>query len=217
MRFASILLKAAVISPLVYYGVLIFAAYMWPGYDHATQAIDALGSAASPKAQIFNYGAIAAGALIVLGSLGVLLGMMRLGANIIWSVLTMVSLAAFGVSLAQGGLHPVPDSMHDAYRLGLAILAAPLLMFLGLSGRSDMGGLKGLLLIVFLGLVGLWLVMNNIGGLDLVQPAMVGWWERGYSVASILWIAIAAMCIDQRLSAKVSRSRDEMRKVMFAD
>ncbi len=217
MRFASILLKAAILAPLAYYGVLIFAAWMWPGYDHATQAIAALGSAASPKAQVFNYGMIAAGALIVLGSLGVLIGMLRVGSNIVWAFLTMVALAVFGASLVQGGLHPAPDAMHDAYRLGLAVIAAPLLMFLGLAGRSDMGGLKGLLVVVFLALAGLWVAMNNIGGLDLVQPAMVGWWERGYSLAAIPWIAIAAMGIDKRMSAKASRSRDEMRRVMFAD
>lgn len=217
MRFASILLKAAVLAPVVYYGGLIFAGSMWPGYDHATQAISALGTAASPKAQIFNYGLIATGALIVIGALGVLLGMLKLGSNILWAALAAISLAVFGASLAQGGLHPAPDAMHDAYSLGLAIHAAPLLMFLGLAGRSDMGGLKGLLLISFLLLAGLWAAMNNIGGLDLVQPAVAGWWERGYSAASILWIAIAALCIDQRLGARVDRSRAEMRRVMFAE
>jgi len=217
MRFASILLKAAVLVPVVYYGVLIFAAWMWPGYDHATQTIATLGSPTSPKAQIFNYGVIAAGGLIILGSLGVLLGMLRLGANIVWAFLTMVSLVVFGASLVQGGLHPAPDAMHDAYRLGLAIHAAPLLMFLGLAGRSDMGGLKALLFIDFLALAALWAVINNIGGLDLVQPATSGWWERGYSVAAILWIALAAIGIDGRLSAKTNRSRDEMRRVMFAE
>lgn len=216
MRFASILLKALALAPLVYLASIAVAAYLWPDYDHMTQTIAALGSAAAPKAQLFNYGMMAAGGLTILGALGAFLGMRKLNANILWSLLTVVALALWGGALVQGGLHPVPDPMHEAYGVGLAIIAAPLLMFLGLAGRSDMGGLKGLLLISFLTLAGLWAARMNIGGLDLIQPGQMGLWERGYALAAVLWISVAALAIDQRMSAKASRARDEMRRMMFS-
>lgn len=217
MRIASLLLKLGALVPLIYYGVLIGGGYMTPGYDHATMYASELGMAGKPAAQIFNYGIIAAGGLAALAGLGVFLGMRTLGANILWALLASVCLIAWGVSFVFGGLHPMPDPLHNGYMLGLAIIPAPLFMLLGLAGRSDMGGLKSLLMITFLAMVVLTLIMFNVGELNLVKTANVGLWQRGYSLAMIPWIGIACLCIDQRLSSKATRSRDEMRRVMFAD
>lgn len=217
MRFASLLLKLGVLVPVIYYGVLIAGGLMTPGYSHVTQYASELGMAGKPAAQIFNYGIIAAGACAITGSLGVLLGMRALGANILWALLTMLCLAAWGVSMVLGGLHPMPDPMHAGYGLGLAAVPAALFMFLGLSGRSDMGGLKSLLILSFLAMVALNVIMFNIGDLNLVRKANVGLWQRGYGLAMIPWIGLACLAIDGALSRRAKRSRDPMRDVVFGE
>ena len=217
MRLASLLLKLGVLVPVLYYGVLIVGGYMTPGYNHLTQYASELGMAGKPAAQIFNYGIMAAGVCAILGSLGVFAGMRALGSNILWALLTMICLAAWGVSMVLGGLHPMPDPMHSGFGLGLAATPAALFMFLGLAGRSDMGGLKALLIISFLAMIALNLIMFNVGDLDLVRKANVGLWQRGYGLAMIPWIGLACLAIDGALSRRSKRSRDPMRDVGFGD
>lgn len=216
MRAASLLLKFAVLVPLIYFGVLIAGGLMTPGYDHMTQTAAVLGAPGAPSAQIFNYGLVAAGGCAVLGALGVLLGMTRLGAGVIWAVLASAAIAVWGASLIFAGLQWEPSWLPGGYRYDLAILAAPLLMFLGLAGRSDMGGLKLLLIVVLLAMAALTAVSLNLGGLNLIKPENAGLWERAWLVAAVPWIAIAALCIDQRLSDRGRRSRDEMREALFS-
>ena len=223
MRFASLLLKIGVLVPVLYYGALIAGGVMTPGYSHITQYASELGMAGKPAAQIFNYGILAAGVCAVIGAVGVLLGMMRLGANILWAALTAVCLIGFGVSFIYGGLYPMPNPLHAGpvtyMGLGLGVLAVPaaLFMFLGLSGRSDMGGLKALLILSLLAMIGLNLVMFNVGGFDLVSKANVGLWQRGYSLAMIPWVGLACLAIDGALAARAKRRRDPMRDVVFSD
>lgn len=223
MRFASLLLKVGVLVPVLYYGVLIAAGLMTPGYSHITQYASELGQAGQPAAQIFNYGVIAAGVCAIVGAIGVLFGMTGLGVNALWAVLTGVSLAAFGVSFVYGGLYPMPNPLHAGpfsyMGLGLGVMAAPaaLFMFLGLSGRSDLGGLKTLLMLSFLAMVGLFLVMFNVGGVNLVTKANVGLWQRGLGLAMIPWIGLACLSIDGALKARAKRRRDPMRDVVFGE
>jgi hypothetical membrane protein len=221
MRFASLLLKLGVLVPVLYYGVLVAGGLLWPGYNHMTQYASELGSAASPNPMIFNYGVIAAGGCAILASLGVLMGMKILGSNIVWAVLTALCLAAFGVSFVYGGLYPMPNPLHAGpvsymgFGLGVAAIPAALFMFLGLSGRSDMGGLKSLLILSFLAMIAVSLVMFNVGGFNLVKPTNVGLWQRGYGLAMIPWIGLACLAIDGALSRRGKRSRDPMRDVIF--
>jgi len=216
MRLASLLLKVAVLVPLIYFGVLIAGGLMTPAYDHVTQSASVLGAPGSPAAQVFNYGLVAAGACAVLGALGLLLGMLRLHAAAIFAVLAAASIAVWGVVLIFAGLQWAPGWLPDGYRYDLAILAAPLLMFLALSGRSDMGGLKSLLIVVLLAMAGLTVASLNLGELNLVKPANAGLWERAWLVAAVPWIAIAALCIDQRISSKGRSSREQMREALFS-
>lgn len=216
MRPASLLLKLAVLVPLIYFGVLIVGGLMTPGYDHARQYASELGMAGAPAAQLFNYGIVAAGVCAILGGLGVFLGLQRLGAGVVWALLSAICIAAWGAAMVLGGLHPMPDPLHNGYMLGLAIIPAPLLVFFGLAGRSSMGGLKAFLILTFLATVVFNLAMFNIGGLNLVKVANVGFWQRGYALATIPWIGIAALCIDQALAARAARDRDAAREALFS-
>lgn len=223
MRFASLLLKIGVLVPVLYYGVLIAGGLMTPGYSHVTQYASELGMAGQPAAQIFNYGILAAGVCAIIGAVGVLIGMMRLGANILWAALTAICLVGFGVSFVYGGLYPMPNPLHGGPALpmglsiGLAAVPAALFMFLGLSGRSDMGGLKTLLILSFLAMIALNLIMFNVGGFNLVSKSNVGLWQRGYGLAMIPWVGLACLAIDGALAARAKRRRDPMRDVVFSD
>ena len=217
MRIASLLVKFGILVPVIYYAVLIGGGYMTPGYDHMTMYASELGMAGKPAAQIFNYGIIAAGVCAILGGIGILFGMRALGSGIVWAVLASLAVIAWGVSFVFGGLHPMPDPLHNGYMLGLAVILAPLFMFLGLAGRSEMGGLKAVLIISFLAMVALNVIMFNIGELNLVKSSNVGLWQRGYGLAMIPWIGIACLCIDQALGRRSKRSRDPMRDVVFGE
>ncbi len=223
MHPASLLLKLGVLVPVLYYGVLLVGGYLTPGYSHLTQYASELGMAGKPAAQLFNYGIIAAGGCAVAAALGVLIGMKSLGSNILWAILASVCLAAWGVSFIYGGLYPMPNPLHAGpvtyMGLGLGLMAIPaaLFMFLGLSGRSDMGGVKSLLILSFLAMIGLTLVMYNVGGLNLVSSANVGLWQRGYGLAMIPWIGLACLGLDQALGRRGKRKRDPMRDVVFGE
>ncbi len=223
MHPASLLLKLGVLVPVLYYGVLLVGGYLTPGYNHFTQYASELGMAGKPAAQIFNYGIIAAGGCAVAASLGVLIGMKSLGSHILWAILAAICLAAWGVSFVYGGLYPMPNPLHAGpvtfMGLGLGLMAIPaaLFMFLGLSSRSDMGGVKSLLILSFLAMIGLTLVMYNVGGLNLVSSANVGLWQRGLGLAMIPWIGLACLGIDQALGRRGKRRRDPMRDVVFGE
>ena len=223
MHPASMLLKLGVLVPVIYYGALLVGGYMTPGYSHLTQYASELGMAGKPAAQLFNYGLIAAGGCAVAASVGLLIAMKSLGSNILWAILAALCLAAVGVSFLYGGLYPMPNPLHSGpvtYRgLGLGVLAIPaaLFTFLGLSGRSDMGGVKSLLILSVLAMVGVTLVMFNVGGLDLVDKANAGLWQRGLGLAMILWIGAACLGLDQALGRRGKRRRDPMRDVVFGE
>jgi hypothetical protein len=66
-------------------------------------------------------------------------------------------------------------------------------------------------------MIGLMLVMFNVGGMDLVDKSNVGLWQRGYSLAAIPWIGLACLGLDQALGRRSNRTRDPMRDVVFGD
>lgn len=207
MRLASWLLKAGILVPLCYFGALVAGGLTWPGYNHMTQYASELGSAAAPMPQVFNYGIMAAGGLGLIAALGLLLALRKLGSGLIMPALTAIALALWAGAMIVGGLHPMPDPLHNAYQLGLAVQAAPLFLFLSLADRSDVSGLKTFLILTFLASGGLLAVMMNVGEMNLVHRSDVGLWQRAYALASILWIGIACLCVDQRLVAKMKKAR----------
>lgn len=205
---ASLLLRIGVLVPIVYYAALAAASLAWPGYNHMTQQISELGTAASPQHQIFNYGLMATGALAIIGGLGAFLGMRRLGSGIILPVLTAVAIGIGGAALIMAGLHPMPDPLHNAHNLGLVVLAAPLLMFLGLTDRSDMSGVKTVLILSFLAGIALLGIMMNWGHFNLMTPANAGLYQRGQTLAILPWMGLSFLGLSQRLAARQRKKRE---------
>ena len=199
---ASLLLRLGALGPLILYGIIVAGGFMTPGYNHMTQQVSELGQAGAPFARMFNYGLMAVGGAMVLGALGFLLGMRKLGGGILMPVLAAVAIALFGASFIMGGMHPMPDPMHNAYNLIYAGVAAPLLAFLAMGDRSEVSGAKTLAVISFLaGAVVLALIMN-VGGFNLVRVAEAGLWQRGLILATTLWMLSAFLAIPGALAAK---------------
>lgn len=205
---ASLLLRIGVLTPIVYYGVLIAASLAWPGFNHMTSQISELGTAASPQHQIFNNGLMATGGLVVLGGLGAFLGMRRLGSGAIIPLLASVAIGLGGAALIMAGLHPLPDPLHHAHNIGLAVLAAPLLVFLGLSDRSDMSGVKTLLVLSFIGGIGLLGLMMNWGHFNVMTPANSGLIQRAQTLMVFPWMGLAFLGLSQRLAARDRKKRE---------
>lgn len=199
---ASLLLRLGALGPLIYYGLIVVLGFMTPGYNHATQYISELGAPGAAMAKVFNEGLMAAGGAMVLGGLGLFLGLRKLGGGTVLPLLTFVAIALFGVSFVLGGLHPMPDPMHNAYNLGLAGVVAPLLAFLGMGDRSELSGAKTLAVLCFLGSAVLTAIMFNLGGFNLVHKADLGYWQRGLAAAMTLWMLSAFLSIPSALAAK---------------
>lgn len=209
MRLVSLLLKLAILAPLIYLGVLIAGIVSWPSYDVMTRYSIELGTAAAPQATLYNYGLVLAGGATILGGVGAFLGMLRLGAGGLWAFLSLVGLAVWGAGMIMSGLHWTPPFIPDVSQLGLAVIGAALFMFLALAGRSDMNGVKLLLVLVVLSTAALTAVFLDVGDLKLVTKANGGLWDRAWIVAAFPWFSLAAIGIDRRLAAKARKARSE--------
>ncbi|MBI5938862.1 MAG: DUF998 domain-containing protein [Caulobacterales bacterium] len=199
---ASLLLRLGALGPLIFYGVIVAGGLMSPGYNHMTQSASELGQAGAATAKIFNYGIMAAGGAMIIGALGLLMGLPRLGRGLLMPGLTAIAIGLFGASFILGGLHPMPDPMHDAYHLIYAGIAAPLLAFLAMGDRSELSGAKTMAVLGFLVGAVLMAIMMNVGGLNLVHKTDAGLWERGQLLATTLWMLFAFTAIPSALAAK---------------
>lgn len=195
-----LLLKFGIAAPILYVATVIVCSLLNPGYSQVSQYVSELGAATAKRPDIFAVGIMATGAFAIIAGLGFGFGLRRKARGLILPLLTALTLIAWGASLVMGGLYPMPDPRHGAYGLGLAIQATPLLMFLAIGGRPDMTGLKTFLLLIFLASGALLAAMMGVG--HLVHAAQVGLWQRAYALASIPWIAVAAVCLDQGLARK---------------
>jgi len=199
---ASLLLRIGALGPIIFYGVIVAGGFMTPGYNHMTQYVSELGQAGAPAAKIFNYGLMAVGGAMILGALGFLLGMRKLGGGVVMPLLAAVAIALFGASFILGGQYPMPNPMHNAYNLVYAGVAAPLLAFLAMGDRSEVSGAKTLAVISFLAGGALLAIMMNVGGFNLVHKTDVGLWQRGFVAATTLWMLSAFLSIPAALAAK---------------
>ncbi|MCF8506296.1 MAG: DUF998 domain-containing protein [Caulobacter sp.] len=199
---ASLLLRLGALGPLAIYAAIAVGGFMTPGYNHMTQQVSELGQAGAPAATLFNYGLMAAGGAIILGGLGFLLGMRKLGGGVLMPLLTAVAIGLFGASILIAGMHPMPSAMHGAYHLGYAGIAAPLLAFLSLGDRSEVSGAKTLAVVSFLAGAALLALTMNVGGLNLVKAADAGLWQRGLILATTLWMLSAFLSIPGAVAAR---------------
>lgn len=207
---ARFLLFLGILTPLIYLGAVLGAAWYYPGYNHMTQYVSELGAAASPHREIFNYGVMAAGGCAILGAFGFFLALHKLSRGFVFATLTTVALGLWGISMVMGGYYPMPDPRHNAYGLGMAIEAAPLFLMLALMRDSKLAWLKALSMLVLLASGALLAILMGAGQMLnipqlVVHKADVGLWQRAYALSFIPWIGLAALGLSGAMGRVIRR------------
>jgi glucans biosynthesis protein C len=192
-----VLLLAGILVPVVYFGLLIIAPLLYPGFSYVKQYASEMGSADARYPAVFNTGVMLCGLAGILASFGFFYAIRRLGGNTLLAALTGLTLFLFGIATFMGGRFPMPDERHGAYGLGLAFQLAPLFLALALWRRRSLRGLCVFLLVVFAVMTFFIAVMMGVGG--LVTRANVGLWQRGNALAGFPWLAIAAWRLRKEL------------------
>lgn len=195
-----ILLWAGILIPVVYFGLLIAAPLIYPGFSYVTQYASEMGSADARYPAVFNTGVMLCGVLGLVASFGFFHAVRRLGGNTLLAALTGLTLFLFGIATFMGGRFPMPDERHGGYGLGLALNLAPLFLALALWRVRSLRGFCVFLLAVFVVMAFFIAVMFGVGG--LVTRANVGLWQRGNALAGFPWIGIAAWVLRKKLDAE---------------
>lgn len=189
----KMLLKFGVAVPIIYFGTLLFAPLLYPGYSHRTQYASELGAAAAPYPYIFNLAIIACGLSAIAGCIGIALALQRQFGAKVTAALTGIALLLWGAAMTMGGLFPMPDERHGAFGLGIAVQIAPLFALLAIWKSDRPVWLKWFLAAVLVVSGALFAIMMGVG--SLVHVADVGLWQRAYALASIAWIGVLAWAL----------------------
>lgn len=187
----NILLAGGVAAPAIYLGLMAGGSLLFPGFDHQTQFVSELGGPDAPHAIVFNVGLMAAGALTILGALGVFLRLRNQA--VIGAALAALAIAIFGASILIGGVFPLPDPRHMAWGMGFAVQIAPLLMLWAIWKTPNVAGLKGFLFASLIAVNATLAVLFGVG--DLVGPDNIGLWQRLYGLTMYPWIGVTALCL----------------------
>jgi hypothetical membrane protein len=191
-----VLLGCGVAAPVLYFLTLIGASMTWPGYSHVTQYASELGSAAAPYPLLFNSGILLTGSLAVLGGAGVAAHFTGAG-RVVSGVLAGAALAAWGAGMIFGGLHPMPDPLHNGFGLVFGVVLLPLFLMIALRGQAG-PRTYALLALWLAAMIALLAVMFGVGG--LVTTRNVGLWQRALALAMIPGIGVACLFLLRRQS-----------------
>ncbi len=181
-------------AAVLYFATVIAASLTWPGYSQVTQFASELGSAAAPYPWIFNVGTLATGGLGALGGLGMAVHFTT--ANRPWSgTFAGLTLAAWGVGMVWGSLHPLPDPSHDGFGLVMGAAVLPIFLMIALRGVAGRG-IFALLVLWLVAMVALLTIISGVGG--LVTANNVGRWQRGMALAMIPGLGVACGYLSRR-------------------
>jgi hypothetical membrane protein len=194
------LLRIGLIVPAIMAADVLVAQHFFPGFDAGAQFISELGGPKAPNPAIFNIGMILAGLAGVAAGAGFAHALEHAGGRRQVSAFAGLWVAMTGLGALFAGLFHWPDPMHRACGVGLAIQFAPLFTAWALWGKPghrrlaafSLGWFFVLLLVLAL-LTGVWNVRT---GSD------VGFWQRGHAFLGLLWLAIAAFCLDRHWRAR---------------
>jgi hypothetical membrane protein len=191
-------LKAAVVLPLLMVADVWLAQALYPGFDPGSQFISELGAASAPYPWVFNLGMLLAGVTGLVAGHGFARAL-EVGGRPQVAHFTGLWVALTGLGGAFAGLFQWPDEMHRACGVALAIQLAPFFTAWALWGQAGHRRLVWfsilwgvMLIIMFMLLAGVWNVRT---GQD------VGLWQRWYSFLGLVWLAVAAFCLDRGVRA----------------
>lgn len=188
----NLMLWAAFVMPLVYFGAQLIAAPFYPGYHFATDTASMLGTSASLHPEVFNTGAILTGITAIAGAFGLFFGLPRTTA--LWlRVLIAVGVFSNGIMSLKAGLFPMPDPRHATWQFLLfPFLITPLLLLVA-TWRASIW-LRIYLLADIIGL--LWLMPSMMHRVAPVWPE--GIMQRLFALVTFLPIGVVAVALLRR-------------------
>ena len=199
-----LLLGFGVAAPIVALASVALAMAAYPGFDNSRQYLSELGGLTAKAPIYFNAGVFAAGLMAAVAGAGFGLAIAALTRAHVVGLLTALAFALAGAGLIIAGLYPWPDPRHVAINLALGIQIAPILLLWGLRRRNDLTRLKLFLLLVFAAMAALTVITKHLVFQGLVNDANVGWWERGYALVLVGWVAVAAVALRRQLHLQAS-------------
>lgn len=156
-------LVAAVLVPMIYFGVQPIAAPFFPNYRFQTMAASLLGSSVSQHPWIFNTGAMLTGVASLLAAFGLYSAGRARGGGALLCWLVGLGAASIGVSSFKAGMFPLPDPRHTSWGwLVIAMIATPFLLLLLVWMDRGMRGLRNYLIVSDMFLVALVPLMSGL-------------------------------------------------------
>ena len=188
------LLQATYAVPALYFGTLVLAAMLFPGYSHVSQFASELGSAAARYPQVFNVGTLAGGVAGLLAAVGLHRGLRSVGTGNVLAGLIALVVAANGVAFLMGGWFPLPDERHTAWNLGLLVLlGSPLAAIALRRAPRELRWVVAFLVLNTVAGFAMLAVMFGVG--DLVTRENIGAWQRGFALAAYPWMAAVGWAV----------------------
>jgi glucan biosynthesis protein C len=192
------LLQLGTAVPVLYFLSVLLGSFGSVEYSHTRQMVSELGMAHYPAHLLFNGGIFLAGLAAVGAGWGFFRMLSGIGAPVAGAV-TGASISMLGAAFIIGALFPLPDPLHPAYGVGLAIHVAPLSLLLALRGETGYRWLKRYLAVCVIAMTALLMIMMDVGG--YVTEHNFGVVQRLYALAAFPWIGVAGYIFHRASSA----------------
>ena len=188
----------AIAVPLLYYGVQVVAAPFFPDFSVLGTTASELGSDRSARPWILNAGAILTGIAALVGSIGLLRALRRLGAHPIVAWLTLLAVAGTGLSSLWAGIFPMPDPRHGGHpSLLIAMLAVPFVLSFALWRLGASRAIKTYLVATILLFLAMLPIMMRVIDLDL--RTYEGLLQRIFALTVFVPIGVVAFELARRI------------------
>jgi hypothetical membrane protein len=193
----------AIAVPLLYYGAQLVAAPFYPDFSVMSTTASELGSDRSARPWILNSGAILTGIAALVGSIGLLRALSRLGAHPIVAWLTLLVVAVTGLSSLWAGIFPFPDPRHGGHPSFLiAMLAVPFVLSFALWRLGVANAIKAYLVATIVILLVMFPIMMRM--IDIDTHNYSGLLQRIFALTVFVPIGVGAYELARRIGAKPS-------------
>ena len=194
------LLRFGIAAPLLYYGIQIVAAPFFPDFSFLGTTASELGSDRSVRPWLFNAGVMLTGIATLVGSIGLLRSLRRLGAHPIIAGLTLLAVAGTGLSSLWAGIFPMPDPRHAGHPSFLiAMLAVPFVLSFALWRLGVSRAIKAYLVATIVLLLVMIPIMMRM--IDIDMHSYGGLLQRLFALTVFVPIGVGAYELARRIGA----------------
>jgi hypothetical protein len=180
--------SAGLLIPLLYFGVQLTAMPFAAGYSVLKQTASELGMATvSTAPQVFNFGTMLRGAVMLVAAAGFLGALKRMNVGPFSTWLTTLSMVSIAFNDIGAGLFPLPDDRHEGVFL-LGYVFWPLSLLAAIWRSPEARAFKTYMLLNVVLTYGLLAARGALG--DAFMPA--GLFQRVFGLVTVVPIGAAA-------------------------